>query len=177
MHSPWPLSLGRPRRQPRPMTTATERDPVGRQGPTVGRACLQVSSMGGGAAAPRQDFRRLANQSRQKLTWHTACGILSPRLPMRLRYLLKGSWGRVAIATLALLILAAGLCCPDQDQGGMGDHGILMGLCLLVLLVPAVILPLAGLVPRGFEVSLARPVFAAVPLAVPKPPPRRIGLA
>jgi len=76
-----------------------------------------------------------------------------------------------------LLILAAGLCCFDQGQSGMDDHGIPMDLCFLMLLVPAVILPLAGLVPRGFAVALARPAFAAVPLAVPKPPPRRIRLA
>jgi hypothetical protein len=78
---------------------------------------------------------------------------------------------------LALIILAAGLCCLDQGQGGMDDHGILMDLCFLMLLASAVILPLAGLVPRGYAVSFARPAFAAVPLAVPKPPPRRIRLA
>lgn len=96
---------------------------------------------------------------------------------MRQRNLLKGWSGRAAIAALALLILAAGLCCLDQDQTGMDDHGIPMDLCFLLLLVPAAILPLAGLVPRGFAVALARPAFAAVPPAVPKPPPRRIRLA
>jgi len=89
----------------------------------------------------------------------------------------KGSWGRAALAALALLILAAGLCCLDQDQSGMDDHGILMDLCFLLLVVPAVILPLTGFVPRGFVVAFASPTFAAVSLAVPKPPPRRIPLA
>jgi hypothetical protein len=96
---------------------------------------------------------------------------------MRQRDLLKSSWGRAAVAALAVVILAAGLCCLSQGQGGMDDDGILMNLCFLMLLVPAIILPLVGLVPRGFAVSLARPAFAAVPLAVPKPPPRRIRLA
>lgn len=93
------------------------------------------------------------------------------------RDLLKGWRGRAAMAALALLILAAGLCCFDPDQGGMDDHGILMDLCFLMLLVPAVILPLAGLVPRGLAVSIARPVVATVSLVVPEPPPRRIRLA
>ena len=96
---------------------------------------------------------------------------------MRQRDLLNGWWGRAAIAALALLVLAAGLCCLEQGQGGMDDHGILMDLCFLMLLVPVVILPLAGLVLRGLAVSLARPAFAGVSLAVPKPPPRRIRLA
>jgi len=96
---------------------------------------------------------------------------------VRQRDRLKGWWGRVAITALALLILAAGLCCIEQGQSGMDDHGILMYLCFLLLLVPAIILPLVGLVPRGNAVSFARPDFAAVPLAVPKPPPRRIRFA
>jgi len=86
---------------------------------------------------------------------------------------LKGWWGWAALAALALIILATGLCCFDEDQSGMDDHGILMDLCFLLLLVPAVILPLAGLIPRGFAVALARPAFATVLLAVPEPPPRR----
>jgi hypothetical protein len=96
---------------------------------------------------------------------------------MAQRDLLKRWWGGAAVAALALLILTAGFCCLDLGQSGMDDQGALMDLCLLLLLVPAVILPLAGLVPRGYDVSLARPAFAAVPLAVPKPPPRRIRLA
>jgi hypothetical protein len=96
---------------------------------------------------------------------------------VRQRDLLKGGWGRGAIAALALLILAAGLCCLDQDQNGMDDHAIPMDLCLLLLLVPAAILLLAGFVPREFAVALAGPAFAAVPLAVPEPPPRCIRLA
>jgi len=111
------------------------------------------------------------------LAWHPDCYILSSRLSVRQRDLLKGWWGRAAIAALALLILAAGLCCVEQGQGGMDDHAMLLDFCLLLVVVAAIILPLAGLAPRGAALSLPRPAFAAVPLAVPKPPPRRIRLA
>ena len=80
-------------------------------------------------------------------------------------------WNRAAIVALALLILGAGLCCVGQN--GMDDQQILQDLCPLVLLLPAVILPLAGLLPHGLAASLGRPAFAAVALSVPKPPPRR----
>ena len=93
------------------------------------------------------------------------------------RDLLKGWWGRAAIAALALVILAAGFSCLDQDQNGMGNHAMPMDLCFLLLVFPAVILLLAGLLPRGFAVSLGQPAFAAVPIAVPKPPPRSFRLA
>jgi hypothetical protein len=53
----------------------------------------------------------------------------------------------------------------------------LMALCFLLLPLPAVILLLAVFVPREFAVALAGPAFAAVPLAVPEPPPRRTRLA
>jgi hypothetical protein len=96
---------------------------------------------------------------------------------VRQRDLLKGRWGRAAIAALALLVFAAAFCCLEQAQSGMDEHGSLMDLCLLLLLVPAVILPLAGFVPREFAAAFAGPAFAVVPLAVPKPPPRRIRLA
>jgi hypothetical protein len=56
MHSPWPLSLGRPRRPLRAMATATEGVRVGRQSPTVGRVCLRASSTGGGARSARLGF-------------------------------------------------------------------------------------------------------------------------
>ena len=82
---------------------------------------------------------------------------------------------RAAIVALVLLILGAGLCCVGQD--GMGDHAMPQDLCPLVLLVPAVFLPLAGLLPHGLAASLGRPAFATVPLSVPKPPPRRIRFA
>jgi hypothetical protein len=88
------------------------------------------------------------------------------------RNLSMGRRGRVAIAALALLILTAGLCCLDQDQGGMDDQSMLMDLCFLMLAVPPVIPLLAGPLSRGFVVNILRPAFAAVPLAVPKPPPR-----
>ncbi len=94
---------------------------------------------------------------------------------MRNRDLFGPSCNRAAIVALVLLMLGAGLCCVGQD--GMGDHAMSQDLCPLVLLVPAVILPLAGLLPRGLDASLGRPAFAAVALAVPKPPPRRIRLA
>ena len=93
------------------------------------------------------------------------------------RDLLKGRWGRTAIAVLALVILAAGFCCLDQDQNGMDDHAMPMDLCFLLVVVPAVILLLAGLLPRGFAVNLGLPEFAPVPIAVPKPPPRSFRLA
>ena len=91
------------------------------------------------------------------------------------RDLFGPSCNRAAIVALVLLILGAGLCCVGED--GMGDHAMPRDLCPLVLLVPAVILPLAGVLPHGLAASLGRPAFAAVPLAVPKPPPRRIRLA
>jgi len=85
---------------------------------------------------------------------------------------LFGPWcNRAAIVALVLLILGAGLCCFDQD--GMDEHAILNDLCHPGLLVPAVFLPLAGLLAGGVAVSLGRPKFAAVPRSVPKPPPRR----
>lgn len=87
------------------------------------------------------------------------------------RDLLGPSCNRAAIVALVLLILGAGLCCVGQ--GGMGDQAMPQDLCALVLLLPAVILPLAGLLPHGLAASLGRPAFAAVALSVPKPPPRR----
>lgn len=91
------------------------------------------------------------------------------------RDLFRPSSSRVAIAALVLLMLGAGLCCVDQAV--MDDSVMPQDLCLLVLLLPAVILPLAGLLPRGLAASLGRPAFAAVALSVPKPPPRRIRFA
>jgi hypothetical protein len=131
------------------------------------------------ASRPRSPklFDDLLINPRQMSAWHPTCCIVWSRIPVRQRDILKRWWGRAALAALALIILATGLCCFDQDQSGMDDHGIVMHLCFLLLLVPAVILPLAGLAPRGFVVALARPAFAAVPLAVPEPPPRRIRLA
>lgn len=96
---------------------------------------------------------------------------------MERRDLLNGWWGRTALSVLVLVILAAGLCCFDQDQSAMDDHGMPLDLCFLMFVIPAVILLLAGLLPRGFVVSLGPPALAVVPLAVPKPPPRFIGLA
>lgn len=84
---------------------------------------------------------------------------------------LCGPWSkRAAIVALVLIILSPGLCCVGQN--GMDDHAMPHP-CTLVLLVPAVILPLVGLLPPGLAASLGRPAFAAVALSVPKPPPRR----
>ena len=91
--------------------------------------------------------------------------------------LLKGWWGRAAIAALALLMLAAGFCCFGQDQNGMDDHAMPMDLCFLLLAVPAAILFLVAILPRGFVVSFWQPAFATIPIAVPKPPPRSLRLA
>ena len=91
--------------------------------------------------------------------------------------LLKGRWGGAAIAALVLVILAAGLCCLDQDQHGMDARAMPMDLCFLLLVVPAVIPLLVGLLPRGLAADFRLPAFAAVPMAVPKPPPRSFRLA
>ena len=89
------------------------------------------------------------------------------------RDLLRGWRGRALIAAITLLILASGLCFFDQDQDGMDDHTMLQDLCFLALQVPPVILLLVGLFLAGLALDLRIPIFAAVPLPVPKPPPRR----
>lgn len=89
------------------------------------------------------------------------------------RDLLRGWQGRAVITALTLIILAAGLCCFDQDQNGMDDHAMLQDLCFLALQMPSVILLLVGLFRAGLAPDLGGPIFAAVPLPVPKPPPRR----
>ena len=86
---------------------------------------------------------------------------------------LRGARGRAAVAALIVIILAAGLCYFDQDQDGADDHAMVQDLCLLALLVPTVILPLAGLVPHGLAEDLALPVLPTVLIPVPSPPPRR----
>ncbi len=97
------------------------------------------------------------------------------------RDVLKRRWGTTAIGVLALLIalliLTAGLCCLDQGQSGMDDRSMIMDLCFLMFGVATVIPLLVGPLSRGFAVNFPRPAFAAVSLAVPKPPPRRIRLA
>ena len=93
------------------------------------------------------------------------------------RDLLKGRWGGAAIAALALIILAAGFCCLDDDQLGMDGHAMPMSFCVLPLLVPAAILLLMGFLLRELAVDFGQPAFAGVPIAVPKPPPRTSRLA
>jgi hypothetical protein len=94
---------------------------------------------------------------------------------MERRGLFSRWWGRVAIAALALLILAAGLCLFDLDQGhyGADDHVNSMDLCFLVLVAPPIAPLLAGLLRRGLAASIAGPAPLAVALPVPYPPPRR----
>lgn len=88
-------------------------------------------------------------------------------------------WSRVAIAGLALLILAAGLCLLDLDQGhdGADDHVNSMDLCFLVLVAPAIAPLLAGLLLGGLAASIAGPAPIGVVLPIPYPPPRRARLA
>ena len=89
------------------------------------------------------------------------------------RDLFTGWRGRAAITALTLIILAAGLCYFDQDQDGMDDNAMLQDLCFLALMVSPVILLLVGLLHAGLALDIQVPVVAAVPLSVPKPPPRR----
>ena len=98
---------------------------------------------------------------------------------MERRELFSRWWGRVAIAALALLIFAAGLCLLDlvQDHDGTDDHANLMDLCCLGLVVPAIVPLLARLVLRGLTSSAGGLVLATVELAVPFPPPRWTRLA
>lgn len=91
---------------------------------------------------------------------------------------LKRRLVKAAIAALAVVILAAGLCLFDHDRGGLDDHSILPDLCLVALLVPAVLLLLTGLLPTdGLVVSLGSPACTTVSLSVPDPVPRCVRLA
>lgn len=89
------------------------------------------------------------------------------------RDLLRGWRGRAAITAFTLLILAAGLCFFDQDQDGVDDHAMLQDLCFLALQASPVMFLLVGLFHAGLALDLRVPIFPAVPLPVPKPPPRR----
>ena len=82
---------------------------------------------------------------------------------------LRGWSGGAVIGVLALLILAAGLCCLEQD--GMGHHGVTVDLCSMAIQI-SVVGAIGALVLVGLTPTPGRPLFATVPLAVPKPPPR-----
>ncbi len=84
---------------------------------------------------------------------------------------LKRGWGNAGIIALILLILGAGFCC--LDQGVMHYHGIPLDLCSIAIVV-APSLSVAALVRLGLIPTVGRPLFATIPLAVPKPPPRPI---
>jgi hypothetical protein len=84
----------------------------------------------------------------------------------------KHGLARVAIAALALLILAAGLCLLDHDQDGAGGHSIPRDLCLVALLVSPVILLATALLPGGLVVSLGPSGRVTAPIRVPEPIPR-----
>ena len=89
------------------------------------------------------------------------------------RHAVRGWWGNAAIAVMALLFLAAGFCCLDRDSMDH-HHAVPMGLCSAAVMITVaslavLTLPLLGLTP------IAGPeAFATIPLAVPKPPPRRL---
>ena len=93
------------------------------------------------------------------------------------RELVKRRLSVAAVVAVTLLVLGAGLCCLDSHQGGMGDDAMPLGLCFLGLAVLTVILLLRRPLLRGSVVSFGLPAFAAVPLPVPKPPPRSFSLA
>ena len=120
-----------------------------------------------------QPFRGFAKRVSRKFLWHRPCCMLSSGHPMTQRDLLKRWWGGAAVAALVLLILAASFCCFGLSQIGMDDHSMPMDLCLLALLLPAVLLLPLGLLPHVLAVNLGRAALTTVPIAVPKPPPRR----
>ena len=73
---------------------------------------------------------------------------------------------------LAVLVLAAGQCLFDHDGDGIDDHGMPQALCWVMLVVPATIPTVSGLLPRGFVVSLAGADLPSVTRLVLDPPPR-----
>jgi hypothetical protein len=89
----------------------------------------------------------------------------------------RRSWGYAAIGgALALLILVGAACCLDHDSpdpGDMDHHVMSMGLCsVIVISLPG--LGLGALVLVGLISTLRRETLLAVPLTVPKPPPRLV---
>lgn len=90
------------------------------------------------------------------------------------RQTLRRSWGYALMSTFALLILAGSVCCLDHDSPDLGDmdhQAVSMGLCSAIAISLSALWPgalmLLGLIP-----SRRRETFAAIPLSVPKPPPR-----
>jgi hypothetical protein len=87
---------------------------------------------------------------------------------------LRRSWGYAAMGTLALLILAGGMCCLDHDGADPSDmdhHVVSMGLCSAIV-VSTSGMPVGALSLLGLTASPGRNAFAAVALSVPEPPPR-----
>ena len=85
---------------------------------------------------------------------------------------LEGWWRGAAIAAIALLFLAAGFCCVDQD--GMDHHGVPMGLCSMAIFYLVVTVSVGALVLLGLVPTLVRASFTSILLAVPEPPPRPV---
>lgn len=89
----------------------------------------------------------------------------------------RRSWGYAAIGgALALLILIGAACCLDhesRDPGDIDHHVMSMGLCsVIVISLPG--LGLGALLLVGLIPTLRRETLLAVPLTVPKPPPRLV---
>ena len=94
---------------------------------------------------------------------------------MRQRDAFKRWWGGAAIGVLTLLILAAGLCCLEQEV--MDHHGVPVDLCSMAILISVASLTVGALLLLGLTPTLGRPLLATIHLAVPKPPPRHIRLS
>ena len=91
---------------------------------------------------------------------------------------LRRWWARVAIAVLALLILAGGLCLfeLDREHDGMDDHANLLDRCCLALVAPAVAPLSSGFVLCGLATGIVGLALVTVAPSVPSPPPRRARL-
>jgi hypothetical protein len=89
---------------------------------------------------------------------------------MRQRDALKRWWSGIGV--LILLVLTACLFCLQHD---CLDHDAgPVGLCSAMITMSVADLAIAMLLPLGLTPIPGRDGVATVPLAVPKPPPRRI---